>query len=312
MKSPAFRFYPADFMGSPDVQSMDLNEIGAYILLLCIAWQQDRHGYLPDDENRIRRWARMSPEQWTISREILLGKFPVVESGLRGNLRMIREAEKQAEFSAKQSSNGKQGGRPKKAVGFENKPMASETKASENPEPPELKPSVSVSASASVFESASAHKSISVPSEPHPDALLSGDSAKGPQLVSVNPKNTRKRKTELGADKSYNPQFLAAYGRYPKHEEKSASEEQWFKAVRRLQRGEKDKPAMSEVEAIAYLEEAAADYATKMGDTEDKFIRSMRRWLHEKTYLDYDPKSKIEYVEVDPAKWWKGDGVAHG
>lgn len=27
MKSPAFRFYPADFMGSPDVQAMDLHEV---------------------------------------------------------------------------------------------------------------------------------------------------------------------------------------------------------------------------------------------------------------------------------------------
>jgi uncharacterized protein YdaU (DUF1376 family) len=167
-KSPAFRFYPADFLGSPDVQSMDLNEIGAYILLLCIAWQQDRHGCLPDDENRLRRWARMSPEQWTISREILLGKFPVVESGLRGNQRMIREAEKQAEFSAKQSNNGKQGGRPRKAVGFENKPVASEIKANENPEPPETKPSVCVSAFVSA--SVSVLDSVSV-SEEKPSTL---------------------------------------------------------------------------------------------------------------------------------------------
>jgi uncharacterized protein YdaU (DUF1376 family) len=171
-KSPAFRFYPADFMGSPDVQSMDLNEIGAFILLLCIAWQHDRHGYLPDDEDRIRRWARMNPQQWIISREMLLGKFPIIEPGFRGNPRMIREAEKQAEFSAKQSSNGKQGGRPRKAVGFENKPVASEMKANENPNPPEMKPSVLDSVS--VFDSVSVSEDRSTTLALTPDGVYAG------------------------------------------------------------------------------------------------------------------------------------------
>jgi uncharacterized protein YdaU (DUF1376 family) len=311
MKSPAFRFYPADFMGSPDVQAMDLEEVGAYVFLLCMAWQSERHGHLEDNEDRLRRLARMSPTQWARSRDLLLRKFPVVEPGWRANARMVLEAGKQQSFSESQSAKGKRGGRPRKAddkLGLSNEKP--ELSSGLSPE----KPSVSVSASASVVasEAASGDNNISGPSEPHPDASLSGDNAKGPQLVSMNPKNTRKRKTELGTDKSYSPQFLAAYGRYPKHEEKSASEDQWFSAVRRLQRGEKDKPAMSEVEAIAYLEDAAADYATKMSDTEDKFIRSMRRWLHDKTYLDYDPKAKVEYVEVDPAKWWEGDGAQRG
>lgn len=151
-KSPAFRFYPGDFMASPDVQSMDLNEVGAYTLLLCIAWQQDRHGYLPDDENKLRRWARMSPEQWATSREMLMGKFPVVEPGLRANIRMIREAEKQAEFSAKQSGNGRLGGRPKKALGLGNKAVGLEVEPKRKPNITEIKPSVSVFVSASVSE----------------------------------------------------------------------------------------------------------------------------------------------------------------
>ena len=102
MKSPAFRFYPADFMGSPDVQAMDLDEVGGYLFLLCMAWQSDRHGYLPDDEGKLRRWAKMTHEQWEQSREILLSKFPVAEPGWRCNPRMALEADKQAVFAESQ------------------------------------------------------------------------------------------------------------------------------------------------------------------------------------------------------------------
>lgn len=101
-KSPAFRFYPSDFMGSPDVQSMELAEVGAYTFLLCVAWQQDRHGTLPDDDSRLRRWARMNVDQWRESRELILSKFPIIEDGLRGNKRMMDESEKQQRFSESQ------------------------------------------------------------------------------------------------------------------------------------------------------------------------------------------------------------------
>lgn len=101
-KSPAFRFYPSDFMGSPDVQSMELSEVGAYTFLLCVAWQQDRHGTLPDDDSRLRRWARMSVDQWRESRDLILSKFPVIEDGLRGNKRMMDESDKQKRFSESQ------------------------------------------------------------------------------------------------------------------------------------------------------------------------------------------------------------------
>jgi len=150
-------------------------------------------------------------------------------------------------------------------------------------------------------------KAVSKPSASHPEASLSGDNVKGPQLVSVNPKKSRQQKPELGPERSYSPQFLAAYQRYPKQVEKASSEEEWLKALRRLQKGEKDKPAMTEVAAMAYLEDAAADHAKKVGDTEKKYVSSMRKWLNQKTYLDYEPKAKVEYVEVDPATWWEGE-----
>lgn len=143
MKSPAFRFYPSDFMGSPDVQAMDLHEVGAYTLLLCTAWLSERHGYLPDNEDHIRRWARMTPSQWRKSREIILKKFPVAEKNWRCNPRMLEEADKQSKYVQSRVDNGKMGGRPKKHVVSEENHVVSEKEAQQ-------KPSVSVSVSASV------------------------------------------------------------------------------------------------------------------------------------------------------------------
>jgi uncharacterized protein YdaU (DUF1376 family) len=175
-KSPAFRFYASDFLGSPDVQMMDNAERGVFITLLCVAWQSDRHGYLPDDENKIRRWARMSQEQWLQSREIILAQFPVVEADWRANLGLIEASEKQQVYRESQSKKGKLGGRPKKAGAL------AETKPGVSGEKPELssgisprKPSVSASASVSVSDTGSAKdnnkgNNISLASQAHPGA----------------------------------------------------------------------------------------------------------------------------------------------
>ncbi|RSK29871.1 DUF1376 domain-containing protein [Hymenobacter metallilatus] len=115
MKSPAFQFYTGDFLSSPDVQMMDAREVGAYCLLLFNAWQGEQPGHLPNSEDKMRRLARLSVEEWQTSREIILGKFPIAADGAtRYNPRMVAEAEKQWVFRNKQAGNGAKGGRPKK------------------------------------------------------------------------------------------------------------------------------------------------------------------------------------------------------
>lgn len=150
-KSPAFRFYPSDFLGSPDVQIMDATEVGAYWLLLCTAWLSEQHGHLPDDHDRLRRWARLSHEQWERSKSILLSKFPLADDGTRYNPRMVEEAEKQRLYSEAQSRKGKSGGRPQKKLElFPEKPELSKRKPNTAVKKAGVKPSVSVSVSASV------------------------------------------------------------------------------------------------------------------------------------------------------------------
>ncbi|UYZ60156.1 YdaU family protein [Hymenobacter latericus] len=108
MKAPAFQFYPADFLASPDVQIMETYEVGAYMLLLCAAWQSERPGYLANDEGRLRRLARLTAEQWKESSAILLRKFPVVEGGeYRANRRMLHELEKQQSFRESRAEAGR-------------------------------------------------------------------------------------------------------------------------------------------------------------------------------------------------------------
>lgn len=128
MKAPAFMFYTGDFLSSPDVQLMEVHEVGAYCLLLFNSWQSDRPGYLPADENRIRRTARLTTEQWATSRELLLSKFPLApdDPTHRHNPRLVQEAVKQAIKRERLAANGRKGGRPEKQLLPENNQLVSQ------------------------------------------------------------------------------------------------------------------------------------------------------------------------------------------
>lgn len=58
---PAFQFYATDFISDAPVMAMTLEERGAYITLLCIAWAE--HG-LPDDHKRLARVLRVTPRKF--------------------------------------------------------------------------------------------------------------------------------------------------------------------------------------------------------------------------------------------------------
>jgi len=128
MKAPAFLFYTGDFLSSPDVQLMEAHEVGAYCLLLFNSWQSDRPGYLPDDENRLRRIARLTQPQWADSRDLLLSKFPPAPTDPthRHNPRLVQEAVKQATKRERLAANGRKGGRPANQLLSENNQLVPE------------------------------------------------------------------------------------------------------------------------------------------------------------------------------------------
>lgn len=105
MKSPAFQFYPDDFVGSGTVQAADADEIGAYTLLLCLDWGEVGFEY---DEKRLAKVCRLSRARFRVVWSHLAAKFPA-RDGRHYNPRLEREREKQAEWHAKSSAGGKKG-----------------------------------------------------------------------------------------------------------------------------------------------------------------------------------------------------------
>lgn len=103
--SPAFQFYPADFLMGTAIMSCE--QRGAYIGLLCHQWHS--HG-LPDENHMLSRLAGCSVENI----EAIRPKFTVCEDGLLRNLRLEDVRSKQDAYRQGRSESGKLGGRPKK------------------------------------------------------------------------------------------------------------------------------------------------------------------------------------------------------
>lgn len=100
-KSPAFQFYPKDFMAG--TATMSLQEVGAYMRLLCYAWDA---GSVPNDPNERARICGCSKAQ---ERELFkkVGKKFFLQDDAFFNERLEEERRKQAEYRRRQSDKGK-------------------------------------------------------------------------------------------------------------------------------------------------------------------------------------------------------------
>lgn len=100
-KSPAFQFYPKDFMAG--TATMSLQEVGAYMRLLCYAWDA---GSVPNDPKERSRICACSKAQ---EREIWkkVGTKFSLQNDVFLNERMEEERQKQAEYRRRQSDKGK-------------------------------------------------------------------------------------------------------------------------------------------------------------------------------------------------------------
>ncbi len=95
-KSPAFQFYPGDFLADTKVQAMRTEEVGAYLLLLCAEWLD---GPLPDDPRFLARVCRLDPAAFAQAWESIGRCFRPVDGrpGYLENSRLERERAFQAE-----------------------------------------------------------------------------------------------------------------------------------------------------------------------------------------------------------------------
>lgn len=101
-RSPAFQFYPADFLSDIHVATMSLAERGAYITLICYCWNE---GHLDANETRLARLCGVGLSEWRKLWEALAPCFDE-SNGLLTHARLNHEREKQAEFITKQARNG--------------------------------------------------------------------------------------------------------------------------------------------------------------------------------------------------------------
>lgn len=106
---PYFPFYPDDFASDGDVEAMSIAQVGAYMLLLCKAWREDPVGSVPDDDRRLARWARMTPEEWSEAKPAVMVPFTLRTDGRWHQPRMQREFMKLRESSRRRAEAGTEG-----------------------------------------------------------------------------------------------------------------------------------------------------------------------------------------------------------
>lgn len=153
--SPAFQFYPADFLSSSKVRRMSMTERGVYITLLSTCWLDDG---LPSDLQKLASMLHISHQQLTRMWPQVLAECFYERDGKLHNSRIDVERKKQWEYRKKQGDNGKRGGRPKKPVGF-----SGLTQTKPNPNPNETQPEPKKS---------SLSLSLSLSSNKTPDGVL--------------------------------------------------------------------------------------------------------------------------------------------
>lgn len=125
MSSPAFQFYPKEFMLA--TQSWSVEEVGIYIKLLCAQWDD---GKLPNDTKRLARISGCDLDFFEKAWVLVGLKFLLGDDGFLRNQRLELVRCEQEAFKEKQRLNGIKGGRPKK-----NNPDETQTITQSKPNP---------------------------------------------------------------------------------------------------------------------------------------------------------------------------------
>lgn len=100
--------YIGDYLS--DTMHLGALDHGAYLLLIMHHWMT---GPLPDDDKKLRRIAKLSPEEWEECRDTLADFF-TIEGGFWTHDRVNQELEAAEKRRKAASENGKKGGRPRK------------------------------------------------------------------------------------------------------------------------------------------------------------------------------------------------------
>ena len=107
--SPAFQFYPKDYMTDANVMEMTHEQRGIYIDLLSIYWLEDG---LPSDLGRLARLVGLPPKRFERLWPAISRCFKI-EGGALRQKRLEEEKLKQATYKDKQRRKGALGGKAK-------------------------------------------------------------------------------------------------------------------------------------------------------------------------------------------------------
>lgn len=112
--SPAFQFYPSDFLADENQMLMELAEVGAYIRLICVCWKE---GSIPTDMRKLAKLVGTAPKEMERVWPAVAPCFdphPVIADRLV-HPRLERERRKQAAHKQKMSEAGRRGADARKA-----------------------------------------------------------------------------------------------------------------------------------------------------------------------------------------------------
>ena len=103
-RSPAFLFYPGDWIRSTPITLMTPAEEGALIRLWCVAWESGNCS-LPDDDKQLAVLSRMGPN-WKRSGAKLRAEFRA-DGGRLYHDKLLAELQRQKHWREKSSAGGK-------------------------------------------------------------------------------------------------------------------------------------------------------------------------------------------------------------
>lgn len=108
MKSPAFQFYPNDWLSSTRIALMTPAEEGGYIRLLCHDWTNDG---IPNDDDQLAALSRLGDAWFNGSAQVLKACFSnhPAKVGFLTNPRLQDERQKQAEWREAKRDGGVKG-----------------------------------------------------------------------------------------------------------------------------------------------------------------------------------------------------------
>lgn len=114
-KSPAFQFYPNDFLGSTKVMLMSPDSMGGYAVLLFTAWNTVDCG-LPNEDQKLSILSRLG-ERWFNGCSTEIRPCFFLYEGRLYNRRLLLERKKQVERREKARKAGIESGKARKGKG---------------------------------------------------------------------------------------------------------------------------------------------------------------------------------------------------